>query len=62
LVHPTTAGEEVAGIEDYVVAFAVAVGAGDTEAAVGGFENELKFCEFSSALGVDFADASASKE
>ena len=53
--HPTAVGEEVAGIEDYVVAFAVAVGAGGAEAEVGGFEDEGEFGEFSAALGVDFA-------
>ena len=44
----------VAGVEDYIVAFAVSVGAGDAEAEVGGFEGEGEFGEFSAALGGEF--------
>ena len=57
-----TTGEEVAGIEDYVVAFAVAVGAGDTEAEVGSLQDKLEFGKFSATLGVDFADTGALQE
>ena len=46
---------EIAGVEDYVVAFAVAVGTGHAEAEAGGFEDEGEFGEFSAALGVAFA-------
>ena len=46
---------EFAGVEDHVVAFAVAVGAGDTEAAVSSLQDELEFGEFSATLGVEFA-------
>ena len=51
----TAAGEKVAGVENDVVAFAVAVGAGDAEAEVGRFEDEGEFGKFSAALGVEFA-------
>jgi hypothetical protein len=44
-----------AGVEDEVVAFAVAVGLGDGEAEAGGFESEGEFGEFSAALGGEFA-------
>ncbi len=47
--------EDFAGVEDNVVAFAVAVGAGYTEAEVGGFEDEGQFGEFSATLSVEFA-------
>jgi hypothetical protein len=46
---------EFAGVEDHVVAFAVAVGAGDTETAAGGLQDELEFGELSETLGVEFA-------
>ncbi len=49
------AREEVAGVEDGVVALAVAVGAGNAEAEVGGFEDEGKFGKFSTALGGEFS-------
>jgi hypothetical protein len=52
--HIAGAGTEVAGVEDYVVAFAVAEGAGDAEAEVGGFEGEGEFGEFSATLGGEF--------
>jgi len=45
----------MATIEDDVVAFAVAVGAGDAEAEIGGFQDEGEFGEFSAALGGEFA-------
>src|ERR1700722_7261886 len=44
-----------AGVDDEVVAFAVAIGAGDAEAEVRGFEDEGEFGEFSAALGGEFA-------
>jgi hypothetical protein len=46
---------EVAGVEDYVVTFAVSVGLGDAEAEVVGLEGEGEFGEFSAALGDEFA-------
>ncbi len=45
---------EVAGVEDEVVAFAVAVGFGDAEAKAGGDEEEDEFGELAAALGVAF--------
>jgi hypothetical protein len=45
---------EIAGVEDDVVAFAVAEGASYAEAEAGGFEDEGEFGEFSAALGVEF--------
>ena len=45
----------VAGVEDGVVALAVAEGAGDAEAEAGGFEDEGEFGEFSAALGGELA-------
>jgi hypothetical protein len=46
---------EVAGVEDYVVTFAVSVGLGDAEAEVVGLEGEGEFGEFSAAFGDEFA-------
>ena len=46
---------EVAGVEDYVVTFAVPVGLGDAEAEVVGLEGEGEFGEFSAAFGDEFA-------
>jgi hypothetical protein len=46
---------EFAGVEDHVIAFAVAVGAGDTETAAGGLQDELELGELSETLGVEFA-------
>jgi hypothetical protein len=43
------------GIEDDVVAFAVAEGFGDTEAVAGGGESESEFRNLSAALGSEFA-------
>ena len=54
--------EQFAGIDDGVVAFAVAEGLGDAQAAAGGFVGEGEFGEFSAALGVDFALAWGDKE
>ena len=48
-------GGEFARVEDHVVALAVAVRAGDTEAAVGGLQDELEFGKFSATLGVELA-------
>jgi len=48
-------GGEVAGVDDGIVAFAVAEGPGDSEAEAGGFEGEGEFGEFSAALGVELA-------
>ncbi len=53
--HHTAARSEFTGVENYIVAFAVAVGAGGAEAEVGGYEHEGEFGEFSAALVVDFA-------
>jgi hypothetical protein len=49
----TDAGD-VAGVEDEVVAFAVAVGFGDAEAEAGGDEEEDEFGELAATLGVAF--------
>jgi hypothetical protein len=46
---------EFAGVEDHVIAFAVAVGAGDTETAAAGLQDELEFGELSETLSVEFA-------
>ncbi len=51
------AGHEGACIDDGVVAFAVAEGAGDAESEAGGFESEGEFGKFSTALGCEFAGA-----
>src|ERR1035437_3876623 len=56
------AGDEIAGVEDDVVAFAVAVGAGDAETEVRGFEDESEFGEFSAALGGEFALAGSLRD
>jgi hypothetical protein len=56
------AGVQIAGVEDDVVAFAVAVGAGDAETEVRGFEDESEFGEFSAALGVEFALAGSLRD
>jgi hypothetical protein len=49
------AEEAACGVEDEVVAFAVAVGLGDAEAHGGGFVGEGEFGEFAAALGGEFA-------
>jgi len=46
------ARHKVAGVEDEVVAFAVAVGFGDAEAKAGGDEEEDEFGELAATLGV----------
>jgi hypothetical protein len=56
------AGVQIAGVEDDVVAFAVAVGAGDAETEVRGFEDESEFGEFSAALGGEFALAGSLRD
>ena len=48
-------GVGLMGVDDEIVAFAVAVGFGDGEAEGGGFEGEGEFGEFSAALGGEFA-------
>jgi len=48
------ARESLSGVDDEVVAFAVAVGFGDSEAEAGGFEDECQFGEFSATLGGGF--------
>ena len=48
------ARRELAGIDDGVVAFAVAEGPGDSEAEAGGFEGEGEFGKLSATLGVEF--------
>ena len=47
--------EDFAGVDDDVIAFAVAEGTGDTEAEVGSLEGEGQFGELSATLGVEFA-------
>ena len=51
-----------AGVDDEVVAFAVAVGTGDAETEVRGFEDESEFGEFSAALGGEFALAGSLRD
>ena len=46
---------DVGGIEDQVVAFAIAVGAGDSEVAAGGGQGEDQFGDFSGPFGGFFA-------
>jgi hypothetical protein len=48
-------GIEVRGVEDDVVAFAVAVGASDAEAVAGGGESEGEFGDLSAAFSGEFA-------
>ncbi len=48
-------GIEVGGVEDDVVAFAVAEGFGDAEAVAGGGEGEGEFGDLSAAFGGEFA-------
>lgn len=48
-------GCEMGGVEDDVVAFAVAEGLGDAEAVAGGGEGEGEFGDFSAAFGGEFA-------
>ena len=48
-------GEDLAGVDDGVVALAVAVGLGDTEAESVGLEGEGEFGEFAAALGDELA-------
>ncbi len=47
-------GNEVGGVEDDVVAFAVAEGFGDAEAVAGGGEGEGEFGDLAAALGGEF--------
>jgi len=47
-------GMEVGGVEDDVVAFAVAEGFGDAEAVAGGGEGEGEFGDLSAAFGGEF--------
>lgn len=56
-IESVTGVSGVAGVEDEVVAFAVAVGFGYAEAEAGGFESECKFGELSAALGGEFLEA-----
>jgi hypothetical protein len=51
-----------AGVDNEVVAFAVAVRAGDAEAEIRGFEDEGEFGEFSAALGGEFALAGSLRD
>jgi hypothetical protein len=48
---------QVVGVEDVVVAFAVAVGPGDAETQAGGFQGEGQFGELSATLGGELAGA-----
>ena len=48
-------GTEVGGVEDDVVAFAVAEGFGDAEAVAGGGEGEGEFRDLAAAFGGEFA-------
>jgi len=48
-------GIEVGGVEDDVVAFAVAEGFGDAEAVAGGGEGEGEFGDLATAFGGEFA-------
>jgi hypothetical protein len=45
------------GVDDEIIAFAVAVGLGDGEAKSGGLVGEGEFGEFSAALGVELVKA-----
>jgi hypothetical protein len=56
------AGVQIAGVEDDVVAFAVAAGAGDAETEVRGFEDESEFGEFSAAFSGEFALAGSLRD
>jgi hypothetical protein len=47
-------GAECTGIDDHVVAFAVAMGLGDAESTADRFEGESEFGELSAALGGEF--------
>lgn len=48
-------GWEMGGVEDDVVAFAIAEGLGDAEAVAGGGEGEGELGDFSAAFGGEFA-------
>ena len=48
-------GGQFTGVDDGVVAFAVAERAGDSEAEAGGFEGEGEFGKLSATLGVELA-------
>lgn len=48
-------GSEFAGVDDDVVAFAVAEGFGDAEAEGGRFEGEGELAELSTTFGIEFA-------
>ncbi len=52
-------GGDGAGVDDGIIAFAVAEGAGDAESEARGFEGEGEFGEFSTTLGGKFAGADA---